>query len=171
MSLKNLLLQEEQVLTDEFSNKLFMKYIITVSFCLLFYLYPILSFSGKNTFTITCDQNSAALSNEFIKNQWVQTPMPWFASWAQEKMNEYLFTGGIRTIKDKYPTDPNPHLYFVEPAIYYDEEQGEVIMCRYKIENSEMMDIKAILEMRNFTYLPEKACFISSNISITCTEN
>lgn len=128
-------------------------------------------FAERGTYTITCNQDTLSLSDEFVKNQWVKTIMPWYFSWAKVAMDGYLFGGGMRTIKDKYPKDPNPHLRFLNPVVVYDEEQGEILMCRYKIENPEMMDIDDNLEMRYFSYLSKNACFVSSYSTITCTES
>lgn len=124
------------------------------------------AFASRN-FQITCDQNVEALSEQFVAN-WAKTPMPWYASWAQDMMDDYFFVGGMRTIDDKYPSDTNPHLSFLNPEVVYDEERGEVIMCRYKINNPELMDIDNNLEMRTFIFLPENSCYVSSSDTITC---
>ncbi|GEM_PF-3618266 len=120
------------------------------------------------TIKIICDQNESGLDNLFIANKWVRDSMPWYSSYAQEFMGAYSFTGGMRTIKDQYPKDPSPHLHFMKPAIDYDDERGEIIMCRYKIGNTEMMDIDNVLEMRSILYLPKDSCYVSSFNTITC---
>jgi hypothetical protein len=146
--------------------KLFMKAILSLLICSLG-SYALAS----TTFQITCDQDVAKLSNIFVENQWSRGTMPWYAAWAHDDMDNNLFVGGMRTIKDKYPKDPNPHLSFLNPTVEYDEERGEILTCSYKINNREMMDIGNVLEMRTSDFsLPQGACYVSSPDTITCNQ-
>lgn len=147
-----------------------MKFLLSIALSLLIFSLSSYAFASKD-FKITCDRNSVALSDQFIANQWTKTIMPWYASWAQDEMGgNYTFGGGMRTIEDKYPRDPNPHLTFIRPVVIFDDERGEVIMCEYAIHNPELMDIDNVLQMRAFTYLPNHSCHVTSSDSITCKE-
>lgn len=137
---------------------------------LLISLFSSVALAANGTFQITCNQNVTALSQQFIDHQWVRTSMPWFASWSHDQIGDYVFVGGMRTIFDRYPRDANPHLTFLNPEVDFNDEMGEIIMCRYKINNLELMDIGNVLEMRTFVYLPENSCYVSSNDTVTCKE-
>lgn len=146
-----------------------MKFLITAILSLLVFTLNSSAYASSE-FKIKCDKHVAELSNIFVANQWTKTSAPWYSSWAHDTMDNYLFVGGMRTIDDKYPTDVNPHLTFLKPAVDYDDDHGEIIMCRYTINNSELEDIDNILEMRTFIYLPQNSCYVSSADTITCKD-
>jgi len=153
-----------------------LKTIIILSLCFVLCITNVTkaySLTSHKEIHLLCETNVQSLSQQIMAHDWIKTPdFPWYASWAQFYSQEYLFSGGLGTFVDKYPDDPNPHLSFINPLVLHDDdEHGDIVVCRYKINNPELHDIEDILEMRAFTYLFDKSCFVSGYNMVTCEES